>query len=123
MNVDKTASTTGDVYVEGPTTSKPTEEIDVVIDEDGRLRFVWHDALADLVPAGYTCDIGRVSDVEPTADGRWTADMQKALARMTPAQIEAVNVTHWSELLLGPFATRAEALAAERDWLRQYVGV
>lgn len=107
----------------------PKETIDVVVNEDGSIRFVWHDALADLVPQGYTCEIGRVSDVEPTADGRWTADMRKATARMDAGQLRAYVASNagWQEaqdaLVLGPFATRAEALAAEREWLARYAGV
>lgn len=108
--------------------AEPNEAIDVVVDEAGALNFVWHDALADLVPAGYTCDIQRVSDVEPTPDGRWTADMQKAIALLTPAQRDTYHATLDASQsrtlrMLGPYATRAEALQAERDWLREHTGV
>lgn len=110
------------------------DPIDVVVNEDGTVEFIYHDALADLIPVGYACDIQRVSDVEPTRDGRWTANMGKALDRMTEAQYRA-----WEQLLpddvapydaaqlRGPdgngFATRAEALAAEVAWLKRYAGV
>lgn len=104
------------------------ETIDVVVDEAGALTFVWHDALAELVPAGYTCDIQRASHVEPTPDGRWTADMRPTfLGLMTEAQRGAFGASagpQWFDrLTLGPYATRAEALAAERDWLREHAGV
>lgn len=45
-------------------------------------------------------EIRGASHVEPTADGQWTADL-------SPVQGP----------LLGPFATRSQALAAEVAWL------
>ena len=47
--------------------------------------------------------IQRGSHVEPTADGNWTADLSPV-----------------SGPLLGPFARRSEALAAEVAWLEQH---
>jgi hypothetical protein len=44
--------------------------------------------------------IRRASDVEPTEDARWTADM---------ARVDGP--------VLGPFITRTEALAREVEWL------
>lgn len=46
--------------------------------------------------------IARASHVEPTLDGRWTADMGPV-----------------SGPVLGPFDTRAEALAEEVAWLKE----
>jgi hypothetical protein len=42
--------------------------------------------------------------VEPTDDGKWTADMAPS-----------------DGPILGPFVTRAEALDAESDWLHEHV--
>jgi hypothetical protein len=105
-----------------------TKELDVVIDDTGRMRFVFDDDLAALIPAGYVCPIRRASHVEPTADGKWTADMRPAfLDLMTEAQRGALGGSEgdewWKALTLGPFATRAEALAAEVAWLKRYAGV
>jgi hypothetical protein len=47
--------------------------------------------------------IARGSHVEPTADGRWTADLSPA-----------------GGPLLGPFERRSQALAAEVAWLETH---
>jgi hypothetical protein len=75
--------------------------------ENGKLTFVYDDALGDLMDLG-TAAVCRVSDVEPDPSGGWTADMTKAGA---------------PGVLLGPFKTRAEALQAERDWLTAHKGL
>ena len=109
-----------------------TKELDIVISEDGRLRFVYDDDLADLIPAGYTCPIQRASHVEPAMGGGWEADMRPALELMTGEQIDALWAAQRADgiffpstatVTLGPFATRAEALAAEVAWLKTYAGV
>lgn len=46
--------------------------------------------------------ISRGSHVEPTEDGRWTADLSPV-----------------DGPLLGPFDSRASALSAEYDWLQR----
>ena len=48
-------------------------------------------------------EISRASHVEPTADGQWTADLSPIAGP-----------------LLGPFATRSQALAAEVAWLDEW---
>jgi hypothetical protein len=60
---------------------------------------VYDDALRGLLALG-RASIRRVSRVEPTPDGRWTADLGPM-----------------DGPVLGPFETRAAALAAERAWL------
>ena len=47
--------------------------------------------------------IQRGSHVEPTADGRWTADLSPV-----------------DGPVLGPFTSRADALAAETAWLLEH---
>jgi hypothetical protein len=71
----------------------------VWIRPDGAVRFVYDDALRDLLALGQS-SIRRASHVEPSRDGRWTADLG-------PMQGP----------VLGPFETRAAALDAERAWL------
>lgn len=61
-----------------------------------------YDETLDLSSLG-TPQIQRGSHVEPTADGQWTADLSPV-----------------SGPLLGPFARRSEALAAEVAWLEQH---
>jgi hypothetical protein len=68
------------------------------IDPGGTIRCVYDEVLplADLGAISIT----RASHVEPTCDGQWTADL-------TPV----------AGPVLGPFAQRSAALAAEREWL------
>lgn len=47
--------------------------------------------------------IRRASQVEPNADGTWTADLTPVAGPQ-----------------LGPFQLRSQALAAEADWLERY---
>lgn len=76
----------------------------ILIDPEGRVRFVWTDDLADLAAQG-DARISRASHVEPDASGRWTADM----APVSPGTT------------LGPFRLRGEALAAETAWLEAWL--
>ena len=71
----------------------------VWIRPDGTVHLVYDDALRGLLALGPAA-IRRASHVEPTPDGRWTADL---------GPMEGP--------VLGPFATRAAALEAEQVWL------
>ena len=73
----------------------------LVIDPAGGVRCVYDEALP-LADFG-RLTIARGSHVEPNAAGLWTADLSPV-----------------GGPLLGPFATRSEALTAERDWLEQH---
>ena len=70
----------------------------LVIDPAGGVRCVYDEALP-LSEFG-RLTIARGSHVEPTDAGLWTADLSPV-----------------SGPLLGPFATRSAALAAEQEWL------
>ena len=70
----------------------------LVIDSQGEVRCVYDETLP-LHELG-VLTISRGSHVEPTATGQWTADLSPVRGPR-----------------LGPFATRSEALAAERAWL------
>lgn len=72
----------------------------LVIHADGTLRCLYDETL-DLSQFGQA-SIQRASHVEPTDQGQWQADLSP------------VNGP-----LLGPFALRSEALAAEVQWLRE----
>lgn len=81
--------------------SKPAEH--VIRIHEGKLVFVWDDALVDLVDEGQA-NVLRASFVEPAAKGGWEATMVGGP-------------------VLGPFRTRAEALDAERQYLREERGL
>ena len=74
--------------------------MEVVVQRDGCVRCVYGESI-DLSAIG-RLSIRRGSHVEPTADGKWTADLAPA-----------------GGPLLGPFNHRSEALAAEREWLER----
>lgn len=72
---------------------------ELFIDDDGTIQLIHDDDLA-LLFCGDEVDIRRASHVEPVAGGGWTADLSP------------VNGP-----VLGPFATRRDALKAEVAWL------
>ena len=67
---------------------------------DGTIQMIYTDAL-DLSRIG-RAKTSRASHVEPTEDGRWTADLSPV-----------------GGPTLGPYRLRSEALAAEVQWLNQ----
>ena len=69
----------------------------------GEMQFLYNDAMTGLMKHG-DATIERASFVEPTADNKWTADMKPSHGPV-----------------LGPFDTRAEALAAEVRWINENV--
>lgn len=75
--------------------------MELIIEATGQGRCIYDETL-DLVILGQLC-IRRASHVEPDEQGRWIADLTPVHGPM-----------------LGPFAQRSEALAAEVDWLREH---
>ena len=76
--------------------------MNVNISPDGTIRFIYADDLQPMLELGQPT-VRRASHVEPTEDGRWTADLAP------------VNGP-----VLGPFALRSQALEAETLWLRAH---
>jgi hypothetical protein len=76
-----------------------TSEMELVVDAGGSVRCIYDEAL-DLWEIG-TLKITRASHVEPDRDGFWWADMGPS-----------------GGPVLGPYASRSEALGAEMEWLR-----
>jgi hypothetical protein len=72
----------------------------IFIEPNGTVRCLYGEDL-DLAVLG-TLQIRRASHVEPTADGQWQADLSPL-----------------SGPVLGPFAARSEALAAEEAWITE----
>jgi hypothetical protein len=75
-----------------------TAEMELIVDADGGVKCIYDEAL-DLRELGRLA-ITRASHVEPDLDGNWWADMGPS-----------------GGPVLGPFRSRSEALAAEREWL------
>ena len=73
----------------------------LVVTTGGAVRCLYGESI-DLTALG-RLEIDRASHVEPTPDGRWTADLQPLNG---PA--------------LGPFARRSDALVAEHAWLEAH---
>ena len=76
---------------------------DIVITPDGHIVHVYSDELASLF-RGENVATHRASHVEPDGDG-WTADMAPS----------------GSNVKLGPFQLRQEALDAETEWLERHM--
>lgn len=73
----------------------------MIVKPDGSSRCLYSEMI-DLHCLG-KLKISRGSHVEPTADGRWTVDLSPLSGPM-----------------LGPLATRREALQAEQLWLEKH---
>lgn len=72
----------------------------ITFEVDGRVKFIYDDAVAEVASEVGPLNIKRASHVEPTASGLWWADMSPVGGPQ-----------------LGPFKMRAAALCAEREWL------
>lgn len=84
--------------------------MDITITEDGRVQFIYSDDLAGLLEIGHAT-VERASHVEPAPGGGWTADM-------SPSGGPVLTQPDGQ-----PFALRADALAAEVQWLRDFRGL
>jgi hypothetical protein len=73
----------------------------LVVEPDGKVRAIYSEEIP-LETLGRP-RITRASVVEPDGNGRWHADLRLLLGPV-----------------LGPFACRSEALAAEVAWLERY---
>ena len=75
--------------------------MDLIISSCGQIRCIYDDTL-ELAALGRV-SIARASRVEPDAQGRWFADLAPL-----------------GGPVLGPFARRGDALAAEVAWLTEH---
>lgn len=75
-----------------------SQEFEIGSDDLGNLIYIYDDSLSFLQGLG-NASVKRASHVEPTEDGRWTAEMVDGPT-------------------LGPFDLRGEALAAEVEFLK-----
>lgn len=78
--------------------------LEVFLAPDGTIRTIYSDDLMPAIAALGPAEVTRASHVEPAAGGGWTADMGPS-----------------GGPVLGPFATRQEALDREVAWLRENV--
>ena len=83
-------------------------DIDLLIDKDGQLIFLYDDELAVALSELGVPVTRRASHVEPDPDhpGMWLADMTPATETTT---------------MLGPFDTRRQALQAEVEYLKKFL--
>jgi hypothetical protein len=73
----------------------------LVIDPAGQIRTIYSEEI-DLATLGRP-GLFRASHVEPDREGRWHADLRPLIGPV-----------------LGPFARRSQALAAEIAWLQEH---
>ena len=76
--------------------------MEVRIDENGEVRFIYNDELVDLMEEGQA-KVQRASTVEPGSDGLWEVDL-----RMSGGPV------------MGGFRLRQDALDAEVAWLKEH---
>jgi hypothetical protein len=79
----------------------PMQTLEILILADGDVRMIYNESI-DLRCLGQP-QIRRGSHVEPTSDGRWTADLSPVGGPQ-----------------LGPFDHRSAAIAAEIAWLAEH---
>ena len=77
------------------------DQVQLVVTAAGNVRAIYSERI-DLAQLGKV-SIRRGSHVEPTDDGRWTADLSPC-----------------GGPVLGPFAVRSEAIEAEIAWLAEH---
>lgn len=75
-------------------------EMQVIVGNDGTLRFIYDDALLSLKECG-DFKVTRASHVEPNGDGEWEADLSPV-----------------GGPVLGPYDTRNQALEEEVRWIK-----
>lgn len=75
--------------------------MELIITSSGNVRGLYSEEI-ELTSLG-SARISRASHVEPTAEGQWSADLSPL-----------------GGPLLGPFAQRSSALAAELAWLEEH---
>lgn len=103
-------------------------EEDILIEPDGTIRFVYSDALAAAFD-GETIHTVRASHVEPhPCYAGWLADMRPVGGPVIGSNGQwpgtyADGGTVTTACLLRGFATRQEALDAERVWIRKEMGL
>jgi len=78
------------------------QQTTLVVSPQGRTRAVYDEAF-DFATLGQV-SIRRASHVEPTAQGQWSADLRPV-----------------GGPVLGPFAKRSQAIAAELAWLDSHL--
>jgi hypothetical protein len=84
-----------------PPAATPPQGIPLIVDRGGTIHTVYDERI-DLTRIG-ALSIRRGSYVEPTPTGQWTADLAPC-----------------DGPLLGPFASRGDAIAAELAWLVEH---
>lgn len=100
------------------------DEHDILIEEDGTVRYVYADAVAEIFAGEPDQTTTRASHVEPhPLGGGWLADMGPSDGPVLGANGSSIETGDTRWVLLQPFPTRQAALDAERQWLREEKGL
>lgn len=109
-------------------TNKNGDTVRLQIDGN-TVRAIYDDALVDVLPKIGDVSVARASRVEPAStvshgtEG-WIADMSPSGGQVLTSDGKGGYYESLPPFLDGrPFKTRAEALAAERAWLRAHKGL
>lgn len=84
--------------------SDQEKESHIISCSDGVIKHIYSDELAGLSDIPGSSSISRASHVEPSADGSWIADLRPC-----------------GGPVLHGFRLRAEALAAEKEWIEENI--
>lgn len=102
-------------------------DVNVVIDADGNMTFIYSDDLAGLLDGG-AAKVTRASHVEPALGGGWQADMRPSGGPIlfrggVEVDGDTLDFREKNGPYLKGYNSRREALAAEVAWLRQNRGL
>lgn len=112
-----------------------SDTLDIIIRPDGAIEYVYSDDLA-AVFVGEKQETRRASNVEPASGyglkTGWVADMApvggcllaRTLRSGKTVELEPLDGTlAYIDDLVDGFATRQDALDAEREWIRAHLGL
>lgn len=102
--------------------SEPKKPLEIFISPKGSARHVYSPEAAKITETLGAATTRRASHVEPTEELRLVARAHLVAQGITPrpGQWWADMICAGTLTVLGPFAVREEALAAETVWLSEY---
>lgn len=100
-----------------------SEPLDIVIDPDGTIRYVYSDDLAEVFDGEGDFATTRASHVEPADSFGWECDGWLADMRPVGGPLLHDGYEPRRPGVKRAFRTRQAALDAERAWLREHRGL